>query len=191
MTAYFSLPKLFARPGILHVPSSKENSKSKLLTTGDMARLSGNTLRTVRFYEEAGLVRPHQRTDGGHRLFEATELDKMRLVTELRAAGLSLEDIRSMLEIKKNSATGDEAATDVLERLDNQIDIMNARIDLLSKLRGELERTRGHLAACVGCKDKQHFPNLCGDCEVMASAQTITKAVSVLWNVEKGRSGDD
>ena len=61
-----------------------------LLTTGDMARKSGSTLRTVRFYEEAGILKPTQRTEGGHRLFEASELDKLRLVSDLRSAGFSL-----------------------------------------------------------------------------------------------------
>lgn len=41
-----------------------------LLTTGEMARQSSNTLRTVRFYEEEGILRPVRRTDGGHRLFD-------------------------------------------------------------------------------------------------------------------------
>ena len=72
--------------------------KDGFLTTGDMARLSSNTLRTVRFYEEAGLLSPVQRTDGGHRLFPQSELRKLQLVSDLRAAGFSLEEIREMIE---------------------------------------------------------------------------------------------
>src|SRR5690348_9179110 len=61
------------------------------LTTGEMARLSNSTLRTVRFYEEEGILRPARRTEGGHRLFERTELDRLMLVTDMRMAGLSLD----------------------------------------------------------------------------------------------------
>ena len=43
-----------------------------------MARLTGNTLRTVRFYEEAGILRPDRRSAGGHRLFSQHELERLQ-----------------------------------------------------------------------------------------------------------------
>lgn len=150
-----------------------------------MARLSGNTLRTVRFYEESGLLEPAQRTEGGHRLFGQQQFDKLRLVSELRAAGLSLDAIKSMLETKQRHPTGDEAAKDVIERLDEQVAMMADRIDLLSKLKVELESARKHLAECVGCDGRKHYPNECGNCGVMADAQRVTNAVSVLWSVDR------
>ncbi|MBT8451830.1 MAG: MerR family transcriptional regulator, partial [Deltaproteobacteria bacterium] len=55
-----------------------------LLTTGDMARLSQSTLRTVRFYEQEGLIEPERRSSCGHRLFSARELLKLQLALDLR-----------------------------------------------------------------------------------------------------------
>ena len=72
-----------------------------LLTTGEMARRSGNTLRTVRFYEEEGILRAVRRTDGGHRLFDEPELERLTLVTDMRSAGLSLDEIKHILEVKQ------------------------------------------------------------------------------------------
>ena len=83
-----------------------------LLTTGEMARLSNSTLRTVRFYEEEGILRPARRTEGGHRLFERSELDRLMLVTDMRMAGLSLDDIKAILEVKKAASTGADAPSD-------------------------------------------------------------------------------
>jgi len=99
----------------------KKKRKDGLLTTGDMARLSNSTLRTVRFYEEADILHPVVRSDGGHRLFSSVELEKLLLVTDMRAAGLSLDEIKTILAIKTTSKTGVEAAQRVGKYLREQI----------------------------------------------------------------------
>jgi DNA-binding transcriptional MerR regulator len=159
--------------------------KDGLLTTGDMARLSRNTLRTVRFYEESGLLSPVQRTEGGHRLFPAAELSKLLLVTDLRAAGFSLDEIREMLEVKLHSVSGGEAARDVICRIDEQLDSMTARVELLERLVSELRSTRTLLRGCVECKDNENFPHACADCTVMAKPSNLPNAVSVLWGLPR------
>src|SRR5258708_38990334 len=91
-------------------PADLEDSgarrRDRWYTTGEMARLSNNTLRTVRFYEEAGILRPVGRTEGGHRLFERPELDRLRLVSDLREAGMSLEEIRTLLDARDKAPSG-------------------------------------------------------------------------------------
>ncbi len=156
--------------------------KDGLLTTGDMARLSHSTLRTVRFYEEQGLLDPMTRTHGGHRLFAPCELDKLRLVSDLRAAGLGLEEVRELLALKKTQASGAKAARAVIERLGRELTQMNERAKLLTRLAAELEQSRRHLDACTGCEDPR-FPDECGRCSVMSGAP-LAKALRVLWNVE-------
>lgn len=159
--------------------------KDGLLTTGDMARLSDSTLRTVRFYEEAGILHPVQRTEGGHRLFPPAELDKLRLVTDLRAAGFALEEIREMLEAKHRAENGAVAAADVLTRLDHQITSMTERLELLKRLVEELEHTRDVIARCTGCSNKVNFPNRCDECQTMSDVEEAPNAVSVLWGVHR------
>lgn len=161
--------------------------KDGLYTTGDMARLSNSTLRTVRFYEEAGILAPVQRTEGGHRLFERSELDKLRLVTDLRAAGFALDEIRSMLEAKGRAKDGGSAAQDVVQRLESQIGEMTQRLHLLQRLVAELESTKAHLQRCASCVDSKRFPNECQSCANMADAANAPAAVGVLWNVESAR----
>src|SRR3954470_13560576 len=90
-----------------------------LLTTGEMARCSNNTLRTVRFYEEEGILRPVRRTEGGHRLFQRSELDRLMLVTDMRPAGLSPDEIKQILVIKERGPSGGSPsrhATEILSR---------------------------------------------------------------------------
>lgn len=156
-----------------------------LLTTGDMARLSNSTLRTVRFYEEARLLCPRERSDGGHRLFPRSELLKLKLIGDLREAGLSLEEIREMLEAKRRGPCGRSASTALLERIDKYVACLHTRIELLSRLIGELESTRELIASCKQCRRTDLFPNECGECEVMTDSKRIPLAASVLWSVEE------
>jgi len=149
-----------------------------------MARLSNNTLRTVRFYEESGLLAPVQRTDGGHRLFPRRELGKLQLISDLRAAGFSLEEIKEVLDVKQSSSSGAQASRGIVERLDRHIESMSERIALLKRLLAELQRTRQLLAQCHACSDAERFPDSCGSCEVMSDTE-IPNAAGVLWHVER------
>jgi len=150
-----------------------------------MARLSHSTLRTVRFYEETGLLRPVQRHDGGHRLFPTRELHKLQLISDLRAAGFSLEAIKEMLEAKQQSNCGADASRNVIERLDHQIGSMSKRIALLERLLGELRHTRELLAGCQACSGDQRFPDECSECAIIADIDSIPNAVTVLWRVDR------
>lgn len=158
--------------------------KDGLLTTGDMARLSQNTLRTVRFYEEAGLLEPLQRTGGGHRLFPMRELRKLLLVTDLRAAGFALEEIREILSLKHSQRSGSLASKEVVARLKQHVDLMNTRIALLKRLSSELDAAKNHLTACNRCEDPALFPGSCGNCTTLKCNGNLPDALGVLWGID-------
>lgn len=159
-----------------------ENGAEDLLSTGDMARLTGNTLRTVRFYEEAGILRPERRSAGGHRLFNHHELQRLQLISDLRAAGLSLDEIRSLLELKEASNTAATASTSLIGAVDRQLAMLDERIAVLGRLRTEFARTRELLASCRTCTDTR-FPEACVSCEKLTSRGELPAAAQVLWGV--------
>jgi GTP cyclohydrolase I len=153
-----------------------------------MARCSGNTLRTVRFYEETGLLHPVQRTEGGHRLFAEGQLRRLQLVTDLRAAGFSLDEIRDVLEAKQHSASGSEAASELTRRLDKQIKSMRSRLTVLDRLVRDLEEARSVLARCPHCGRSEYSPDRCSQCEhlqAVAGNGEVPGTLRVLWNLEK------
>jgi DNA-binding transcriptional MerR regulator len=162
----------------------------KLLTTGDMARLSSNTVRTVRFYEETGVLQPAHRSEGGHRLFPVSELDKLVFVTAMRNAGLSLEEIKLLLGMKEAHECGAEASGKVITMLEQHIAAMTEKITVLSRVRGEFQRAAERLEACRSCHDVKRFPRHCGDCEVMQKAG-VPLAVQVLWQLDGANEGSD
>lgn len=150
-----------------------------LLTTGDMARLTGSTLRTVRFYEQEGLLEPAVRNGGGHRLFHPDQLQRLQFIVDLREAGLSLNDIKDLLELKHHCPNAEEASRRISGVLQQQLDAMQRKIALLRKLRDELASTVYAIRDCRACKDMR-FPNRCGECDVLKRSEP-PRALRVLW----------
>ncbi len=156
---------------------------SETYTTGDMARLSNNTLRTVRFYEEAGILTPIGRTDGGHRVFERGQLDRLLLVTDMREAGFSLEQIRELLETKQRATSGGAAAHSALGSLKAHIQDLRVKVDVLTRLAADLENTATCASKCLECKDAELFPNRCSSCNRIPIQGDLPRGMRVLWSL--------
>jgi len=148
-------------------PASRDRRRQGLLTTGDVARLSGNTLRTVRFYEEVGLLRPEHRSEGGHRLFRKEQLDRLRFITALRAAALSLDEIRHALETPEREQNRCAAAAAMARLLDQQALELGRRADAITEVREQLLHVRDVLGRCAGC---QRTGEECEECRCLAAA---------------------
>jgi DNA-binding transcriptional MerR regulator len=71
-----------------------------VLQIGDVARQVGLSLRTVRFYEEAGLLTPIGRTQGGFRLYDEDVIDRLLLIKRMKPLGFTLEEMRSLLVVR-------------------------------------------------------------------------------------------
>lgn len=65
---------------------------------GELARLTGLTIRTLRYYDQISLFSPSEHTEAGHRLYNQTDLSRLQQILSLKELGLSLEEIRSALE---------------------------------------------------------------------------------------------
>jgi MerR family mercuric resistance operon transcriptional regulator len=149
------------------------------LTTGDMARLSKTTLRTVRFYEQEGLISSQAREGGCHRKFPRGELRKLQMITDLREAGLSLQDIKMLIGLKRACGTPETAACQMSEVLGRCIQELQERIDTLARLRVELSSTIATIRHCRVCPRENSFPEACGDCEVASNDESRT--TELLW----------
>jgi DNA-binding transcriptional MerR regulator len=71
-----------------------------VLQIGDVARQVDLSMRTVRFYEEAGLLTPIGRTQGGFRLYDEDAVDRLLLIKRMKPLGFTLEEMRSLLAVR-------------------------------------------------------------------------------------------
>lgn len=67
-------------------------------TVGHVARMSGTTVRTLHHYDDIGLLSPAQRSDGGYRLYDDSDIDRLREILAFRELGLGLDEVAEAIE---------------------------------------------------------------------------------------------
>jgi DNA-binding transcriptional MerR regulator len=140
------------------------------LTIGRVSRLTGVPARTIRFYEDEGLVPRPRRTDSGYRIYTAGDVTRLRLIRGARVLGLDLPRIRSLLD-RALGATCAEFGDELSEALAAQLADVERRIDELTALREELGRLQGHIThCCEGCLPDQ-LANECDFCDLLTPSK--------------------
>ena len=64
---------------------------------GEVAERIGLSLRTIRYYEEVGLAVPSARSEGGFRLYVEDDVERLRVIMQMKPLGFSLEEMRELL----------------------------------------------------------------------------------------------
>ena len=105
------------------------NENGDLHGIGALARRTGVSVRTIRFWCDSGVVPATTRTAAGHRLYDARAIARVELVAALRKLGLGLREIRAVLEKRKSVA--DVAALHV-RALDTEIRALRLQRAILS-----------------------------------------------------------
>jgi Cu(I)-responsive transcriptional regulator len=132
------------------------------MTIGEIAALSGLPAKTIRYYEEIGLVQP-SRGVNGYRQFHESDLHRLAFLGRARSLGFSIEDCRRLLTLyadrSRASADVKRLAGEHLERIDQKLEELKAMRETLSQL----------VDACAG--------DARPDCPILADlAQTMESA---------------
>ncbi|WP_408012971.1 MerR family transcriptional regulator [Saccharopolyspora elongata] len=72
---------------------------SERMQIGEVAERTGLSLRTIRYYEEVGLVVPSDRSQGGFRLYTEPDVARLKLIMRMKPLGFQLEEMRELLAI--------------------------------------------------------------------------------------------
>jgi DNA-binding transcriptional MerR regulator len=131
---------------------------------GQMAEQAGTTTRTVRFYEEMGLIEPEARTPGGFRCYSERQLTRLRMILSLKRYEFDLEHIKRILDKRESYPTGGGLASAILEDLRCRLEEVEGQIGHLSRLRDDLRRSVDSLCHCEPC-DRRLADRLCAQCE--------------------------
>lgn len=107
------------------------------MNIGQVSNMTGLQAKTIRYYEEIGLVRPLRR-ENGYRSFSENDAHKLIFLARARALGFAIEDCRDLLELweNKNRASGDvrRIAVDHLAHIDAKIANLKEMRQTLSRL---------------------------------------------------------
>lgn len=107
----------------------------KLLKIGELSRQSQVPIKTIRYYEELGLLQSKGRTSGGFRLFTSDILTRLAFIKRSQNLGLSLQEIHHILKIHDQ---GQKPCYEVKQTLQEKVCEVEERIQQLSLLRQQL-----------------------------------------------------
>jgi len=127
-----------------------------MLRIGEIAERSGVTPRTIRYYEELGLLPRVEREQGKHRVYTETDIERLREITRLRdLLGLSLDELRTMVvaeEVRADARRRFHTSTEPEERraaleqalphLETQLHLVRRRLAELRELETDLVERR-------------------------------------------------
>lgn len=80
-------------------PPHTMNTTAETMQIGELAEKTGLSLRTIRHYDEVGLLKPSTRSEGGFRLYAADDLARLMLIRRMKPLGFSLDDMNELLNV--------------------------------------------------------------------------------------------
>lgn len=116
----------------------------RAITIGRVARETGCKVQTIRYYEQIGLLRPADRSEGNQRLYAAKDVERLHFIRHARDLGFSIEAIRDLLDMADRPDMPCDVADGIARR---HLHDLEARIARMLSLKAELERM---LAQCAG-----------------------------------------
>lgn len=112
---------------------------AELLRVGEAAKVLGVTAKTLRFYEQKGVLPPARRNGAGYRLYAAEDLERARFILRLKAMGLVLQEAREVLACAEEACCG-ATGPRLEETLRSKLAEVESRILELKALRRKLMR---------------------------------------------------
>lgn len=106
---------------------------------GELAQKAGVTPRTIRYYENLGLLKPSEREGRGFRYYTEAELARLRKIDALQSLGLTLEEISSILDLFFEEPTMLQGKQKLLEILQAHLNETDEKLEALTQFRSELQ----------------------------------------------------
>ena len=114
------------------------------LSIGELSRLTGVNIETIRYYEKIKMLPSPPRTEGGHRIYGSTQTRTLAFIRRARELGFTLGEIRALLDLAE---PGKSSCAEVREIATHHLKDIRAKIKDLVKLERLLART---IAQCSG-----------------------------------------
>ncbi len=119
-------------------------------TTGEVAKLSGVSVRTVQYYDDRGILIPSELSEGGRRLYTEDDLKKMHIICFLREAGLPINSISALLTEEKPESIISILLEVQEKTLREELQERQAKLDLIDGIKRELREIESFSVDSIG-----------------------------------------
>lgn len=113
------------------------NKLGDFVKIGELSKVSGCSIQTIRYYEKEGLVSNPARSEGNFRLYNQKSLKELVFVKHCRSLDISLSDIKRLINLKNKP---EESCSSVNALIAHQLALVNKRMKELSSLKTELQK---------------------------------------------------
>lgn len=115
-----------------------EKNGNKYYRIGELANLVEMSPRTIRYYEEIGLLNSVKRIEGGKRVYTDKDYQRLKFIQRLKHLGLTLSEMHELEDIYQIHRTNKKVLPRLLELLDSHAEKIDTRIANLMKLKTEI-----------------------------------------------------
>lgn len=127
------------------------------LTVGELAKETGLTTKTIRFYEEIGLIKQAERAENGYRNYPIEMIEELRIIKTVRDLGLPIPEIKKLMVGCEDGGCLHNQEY-LSKQIKNYVEILRTKIAQLTKLKNKLEELK--VAVC-DCDDQGECKYCC------------------------------
>ena len=129
---------------------SQWNPNSKFYTTGEMAKLSGVSVRTVQYYDDRGILKPSELSEGGRRLYTEDDLKRMHIICFLREVGFSINSISVLFAEEHPEKIISILLEQQEQTLRQELSACQEKLDLVEGIERELKELKTFTVESIG-----------------------------------------
>jgi len=148
-----------------------EIAEDRRLKIGELANQTGLSIKTIRYYERRGLLEQPPRTEAGYRLYGPEEVARLRFVQRAKLLGLTLEEIRELVELAARCNEGE-----IVPRLE---EVLEAKLEETERKMAELSAFRQNLLyyreRTEDLKDRVPTDRYCEDVSFCGCLEAVTE----------------
>jgi len=130
-----------------------ENRGAKYYQIGKLANVLELSPRTIRYYEEIGLLNSIKRIEGGKRIYTDKDFQRLKFITRLKHLGLTLSEMLELEDIYQIHRTNKKVLPRLLELLDGHAVKIDERINSLNKLKADIFNYQGKIRQKLNLDD--------------------------------------
>ena len=120
----------------------KSTENEEYISIGNLAKTIGLTTRTLRYYEEMGIMTPPRRLEGAVRVYAPEDVRKLKFILRLKELGLSIKEMQELDAAYAEAKETDKIIPRLIEMLDKHINNLDQKMSKLASLRKEIVEYR-------------------------------------------------
>ena len=135
-------------PQVLLMNNTPENEE--LVSIGDLAKSLGLTTRTLRYWEEAGIIEAAPRSDGSNRFYSLEIAKRVRFIVKLKELGLTIKELQDLYVAYGEAKRTDRMIPALVQILDRHINLVDEKMARMASLRRDIVEYRQHMSNKFG-----------------------------------------